>query len=364
MKTNSLYIHIPFCQHLCSYCDFCKVYYDSIMVEKYLLRLQEELDALKINYCLKTIYIGGGTPSSLSLKQLQVLLDMIQPYINEETLEVCIEVNPESMNEDKMKVLQLGHINRLSIGVQTFNDQLVKAIERKHCYQEVVDVITLARQHGIDNLSIDLMYGLPNQTLDDIKQDLEIVSTLPLQHISYYSLILEDHTILKNQQYQPLTMEQEDDFNIYIDQRLEEMGFVKYEVSNYAKNGCISFHNKAYWQYDNYYGIGVGACAKIDNQMMEHTRNIKAYLEGKDTKKIEVLDIKEQVFTTIMMSLRLVEGVNIELVKQRYQVDILKEYQSVIEKYQRLQMLEVVNNRLRCAKKSMKFLNSILVDFM
>lgn len=364
METNSLYIHIPFCQHICSYCDFCKVYYDSTIADQYLLRLQEELDGLQIKHGLKTIYIGGGTPSSLSVIQLQQLMDMIQPYIDIDTKEVCIEVNPESMNEDKMKVLQRGHINRLSIGVQTFHDSLVKEIERKHGTQEVLEVIRLAKQYKIDNLSIDLMYGLPNQTIEDIKKDLDMVGTLPLKHISYYSLILEDHTMLKNKNYQPLSMEQEDDINIYIDQRLEEMGFIKYEVSNYTKQGYASMHNKVYWQYDNYYGIGVGACAKIDDQMFIHNRNIKAYLEGKDCIEIEKYDSKEQVFTHLMMSLRLVEGVDMEVIKQRYQVDILKEYKESIEKYQRLEMLEIVNNRMRCTKESMKLLNSILLDFM
>lgn len=364
MKTNSLYVHIPFCQHICSYCDFCKVFYQEDKVDKYLEKLQEELDSLNIEHCLSTVYIGGGTPSSLSLEQLQILLTMLQPYIDATSKEFCIEVNPESMTKEKIKLLKDGGINRLSIGVQTFQDDLLKEIDRYHCFKEVENVFKWAKEYGIDNLSIDLMYGLPNQTKEDIEKDLNIVQTLPITHISYYSLILEEHTVLKNKKYQPLSMEQEDELNIYIDTRLETLGFKKYEVSNYAKDGYPSLHNLVYWKYDNYYGIGVGASGKIDNQMIEHTRNIDAYVQGTEKVSIEILTMQEQVFTNIMMSLRLVEGIDIELVRQRYQIDILKAYQKVISKYQELKMLEIVGSKLRCTKESIKLLNSILLDFM
>lgn len=364
MKTNSLYVHIPFCDHLCSYCDFCKVFYQEDKVEIYLQKLQEELINLKIDHCLSTIYIGGGTPSSLSLLQLETLLTMLQPYVDSTIKEFCIEVNPESMTKEKMKILKEYGITRLSIGVQSFQDKIVKAIDRHHCFKDVLNVFDWAKECDIENLSIDLMYGLPTQTKADIDQDLAIVATLPICHISYYSLILEDHTVLKNKAYQPITMEEEECLNTYIDTRLETLGFKKYEVSNYAKEGYQSIHNLVYWQYDNYYGIGVGASSKIDHQMLEHTRNIDAYIQGKETVTIETMSLEDQVFTNIMMSLRLLEGIDIEKIKQRYQVDLLEKYQKVIEKYQRLKMLEIVDNKLRCTKDSILLLNSILLDFM
>ncbi|MFV0395965.1 MAG: radical SAM protein, partial [Coprobacillaceae bacterium] len=168
MKTNSLYIHIPFCETICSYCDFCKIYYQKDLVNNYLKMLHEELKALSITSALKTIYIGGGTPSSLSNQQLEYLLEMISSYIDSKTAEICIEVNPESMDTEKLKILKKGKVNRLSIGVQTFNEEILNVLERKHSNQQVFELIDEAQKIGFTNISIDLMYGLPNQTIEDI----------------------------------------------------------------------------------------------------------------------------------------------------------------------------------------------------
>lgn len=364
METSSLYIHIPFCHHICSYCDFCKIYYNEDMASQYLAVLQQELKDLHIVHPLKTIYIGGGTPSSLSTYQLQRVMDMIQPYIDKNTVEVCMEVNPESMSEEKLDIFIKGNGNRLSIGVQSFQERLTKQIERFHTSRQVYNLIDLAKQKGLNNISIDLMYGLPGQTMDDIKADLKIVQSLPIKHVSYYSLILEDHTVLKNNDYQGLDEEQEDTINEYIDTTLASMGFDKYEISNYAKAGYTSKHNLAYWHFDNYYGIGLGASGKIDNTLYEHNRNLSAYLKNNYVIEKTYLDDEECIFTHIMMSLRLVEGVDIEVVKQRYNVDILEKYKAVIEKYQKLNMLKVEMGKLKCTKESIKLLNGILVDFM
>lgn len=364
METNSLYIHIPFCEHMCSYCDFCKIYYNEEIARQYLVVLEQELHGLQISHPLKTIYIGGGTPSSLSLKLFTKLMDMIQPYIDENTIEVCMEVNPESMNQEKLSVFLQGHGNRLSIGVQSFQEHLTKNIERFHTSAQVFDLILTARNMGLHNISIDLMYGLPKQTMADIKADLRIVKQLAIPHVSYYSLILEDHTVLKNCQYQGIEEDDEERINTYIDDTLENMGLYKYEISNYARDGYTSKHNLCYWHFDNYYGIGLGASGKIDSTLYEHNRNISSYLKNTYTVKETYLDKDDCVFTNIMMSLRLVEGVDIEKIKQCYGVNILEKYHSVIEKYQKLDMLKIEMGRLKCTKESIKLLNSILVDFM
>lgn len=364
MKTSSLYIHIPFCQQICAYCDFCKVFYNEKQVDDYLAVLKSELQALKITEPLKTIYIGGGTPSSLNDEQLEWLMDIIKPYQSDVTKEVTIEVNPESMDYYKLDILKKGGITRLSIGVETFNDKLLKGINRQHNCSQVERIIRYARKLNFENISIDLMYGLPNQTIEDIKQDLKIVEKLQLQHVSYYSLILEDHTVLKNQDYQPLDEENEALINQLIDDYLSKIGFNKYEISNYAKEGYESLHNLAYWQYDNYYGAGLGASSKIDDCIIEHSRNLNGYLRRQDITTKIVNSKEETMFNHLMMSLRLVKGLDLNDFERRYNLKVIDVYPEAIKKHLALNTLVIDDKYLRCTKESIKFLNTILLDFI
>lgn len=364
METKSLYIHIPFCHHICSYCDFCKVYYQEEIVEQYLIQLQREIGALSINQTLRTIYIGGGTPSSLTKNQLQTLMEIIQPYIGENTIECCMEVNPESMSYEKLEVAKKGRINRLSIGVQTFNEELASNIERKHTNAQVFTLLEEATSLGFDNLSIDLMYGLPNQTIEDVQRDLDVIASLPIQHISYYALILEEHTQLMNTNYRIVSYEEEEKMQQLIDTSLETMGFLQYEVSNYAKPGFRSQHNLQYWRYENYYGVGIGATGKIDDKMYEHNRNVFAYNAGKETVSVENVSKEDTIFNHIMMSLRILEGIDINKMNQLYKIDFMERYQEVVTKYVKKGWLIHQNNHLACTKESLQFLHTILLDFM
>lgn len=362
METKSLYVHIPFCESICSYCDFCKVYYDQKQSDLYLQRLNEELSQID-QYHLKTIYIGGGTPSALNDEQLEKLMAMLKPY-SLEVEEYCMEVNPESMDYYKLKILKKGGINRLSIGVQTFQDHLLKEIDRHHNTTQVKNIIKYAKEIGFDNISIDLMYGLPKQTKEDIQKDIEVLKSLGLQHVSYYSLILEEGTILKYKKYQPLDEESEYQLTLMIDQELEKAGFKKYEISNYAKRGCQSKHNLTYWYYDNYYGIGVGSCSKIDGQIIEHSRSLTRYLNG-DFKTTTIEQSKEEtMFNQIMMSLRLKEGLDLNKFKERYQEDVCVLYKEAITKNLENRRLIIENNYLKTTLEGQYVLNDILIDFM
>lgn len=363
MKTSSLYIHIPFCLHICTYCDFCKVFYNKELVDDYLEVLKRELSDLNLNIPLKTIYIGGGTPTSLNDEQLKSLMDMIRPYINNDC-EVTIETNPETLDYYKLGILKNGGVTRLSIGVETFNDNILKKINRKHTSDMVKRIIRYGHQLKFDNISIDLMYGLPDQTLQDIKDDLNIIESLNIQHVSYYSLILEDHTVLKNQNYQPLDEDSEALINQIIDEKLESLGFMKYEISNYSKKGFESLHNLTYWQYDNYYGIGLGASSKIDDCIIEHNRNLNAYLNYQDTTSKIECSKEEIMFNHLMMSLRLVKGLDLKEFKERYNKDIYDVYQVALDKHLKLKTLVIEDGYLRCNKESIKLLNIILLDFM
>lgn len=364
MKTSSLYIHIPFCQHICSYCDFCKVFYHQKQVDDYLAVLKKELISLQIDAPLKTLYIGGGTPTSLDDEQLEWLMNIIKPYLSSYTQEVTIEVNPETLDFYKLDILKKGGITRLSIGVETFNDNLLKAINRKHNCMQVKRIIGYAHRLGFKNISIDLMYGLPGQTCEDIKKDLDIVESLNIQHVSYYALILEDHTVLKNQNYHPLNEEDEANINDLIDKRLAQMGFIKYEISNYAKAGFESLHNLAYWQYDNYYGAGLGASSKIDDKIIEHSRNLNAYLRHQNITSEICNSKQETMFNHLMMSLRLVKGLDLNAFEKRYGIKILDLYPRAINKHLSLKTLVIEDGYLRCTNDSIRLLNTILLDFI
>ena len=325
-------------------------------------RLNEELSQIEQHH-LKTIYIGGGTPSALNDEQLEKLMSMLKPY-SLEVEEYCMEVNPESMDYYKLKILKKGGINRLSIGVQTFQNHLLKEIERHHNTIQVKNIIKYAKEIGFDNISIDLMYGLPKQTKEDIQKDIEVLKSLDLQHVSYYSLILEEGTILKYKNYQPLDEESEYQLTLFIDQELEKIGFEKYEISNYAKQGYQSKHNLMYWYYNNYYGIGLGACSKIDGQIIEHSRSLTKYLNG-DFKTTTIDETKEEtMFNQIMMSLRLKEGLDLNKFKERYQEDARILYKEAITRNIEKGRLMIENDYLKATQEGQYVLNDILIDFM
>ncbi|MBT9813959.1 radical SAM family heme chaperone HemW [Catenibacterium mitsuokai] len=361
METKALYIHIPFCDHICSYCDFAKVYYREEFVLQYLERLKEELDTLP-HHPMETIYIGGGTPSALSLNQLKMLLNMIDPFVGDGTLEYTIEVNPESATLDKLETMHLHGVNRLSVGVQTFDNTLLKRIERYHTSSIAKEVVRNAKAIGFKHISIDLMYGLPGQTLEDVKEDLQIALSLPINHLSYYSLILEEHTRLYDN-YEPLDEETEGIWSDYIVETLSRAGFHRYEVSNYALGNHESYHNKVYWHYENYYGVGIGATGKIDDELISHSRSLTDYLQGKNTIYIEKETLEDTMFNHLMMSLRLEEGLDLDEFKRRYHHAIEEVYKEALSKNLDNHNLVIENNHLK-TNHTLDLLNSILLDFL
>ncbi len=364
MITSSLYVHIPFCIKICNYCDFCKVFYNEELVDNYLLALEKELTNLEITNSLKTVYIGGGTPSCLNAKQLEKLLKILEPYISSDTLEYCMELNPETMDKQKVELLKKYHISRVSIGVQTFNENILNNIDRVHTKEEVFQLISWLQEYEINNISIDMMYGLPNQTKKDVVDDLDICSTLGIKHISYYSLILEEHTKLYNSKYEGLDQLQEYQIQTFIDLYLEKLGYEKYEVSNYAKKGFESKHNSVYWKYQNYYAIGAGATSKIDHKIIENSKNVFGYT--KQTTKSNIIDnsVDDIKFNHIMMSLRLLEGLDIIDFNRRYNCDFLNDYSHILNKLIADKLLYVNNNKLFCSKESIYHLHDILLEFL
>ncbi|WP_028042341.1 radical SAM family heme chaperone HemW [Candidatus Stoquefichus massiliensis] len=357
-----LYVHIPFCDHICFYCDFCKVFYKEDWSDQYLDALAYEIQDKHIEGSFDTIYIGGGTPSSLSIKQLTKLFEILKPF-SKNTKEYSFEVNPESMNEEKLDLMVSYHINRISVGVQTFRNHLLKYIGRHHTSLQAYELIKLIHSKGIDDINVDLMYGLPNQVLDDINKDLYILEKLPISHVSIYSLILEEHTALEIQGYHPLNDEEDANWYREINYTLGKLSFTHYEVSNYYRTKP-SLHNLAYWQYQDYQGIGLSAHSLLNHQRIENTNSLTQYLKHHYLKEIIPLSQKDELFEKIMMGLRLTEGISISEMNTLFDIDFLSKYQTPIQKYQELDMLEIVDNHLRVTTLGMNYLNTILVDFL
>ncbi len=362
MKTESLYVHIPFCDNICSYCDFAKLYYDRQLVERYLDRLMDELHKRVNNKNLKTIYIGGGTPSALDCNQLERLLLGLDEYAKV-VEEYSFEANPESLTSEKIALLKKHRVNRVSLGVQSFNDSIVADLGRVHDREMVFKVVNNLKAAGITNINIDLMYGLKNQIIEDVEKDLAELLALDLPHLSYYSLIIEPHTVISGADYPELDDDSAGAITDLINGFLEKNGYGHYEVSNYARPGSESRHNLAYWLYENYYGVGIGATSKIDDRMIANNRNIHKYIAGENIQEIEVLTKADTMFNHLMMNFRLKKGIDIANFNQRHDVDIFEVYQKAFNEHLECDIF-VVDGYLRLSDQAHNNLNGILVDFL
>lgn len=302
---TSVYIHIPFCHNICSYCDFCKFYYNEKLVNDYLDNLYNEVKTRYKHDLVKTIYIGGGTPSCLSKKQLNKLFNIIDIFNKDSLLEFTFECNIEDINEELLILLKNNGVNRLSIGVQSFNQKLLKLLGRKYDIN-CIDKIKLCKKYM--NVNIDLIYAIPGETLMDLEKDLDILLALDVDHISCYSLIIEEHTKLYIDGISNISDEL--DYSMYqlINNRLNN--YNHYEISNYAKNGKESIHNLTYWNNDHYYGFGLGSSGYIDNIRYDNTRSINNYFKGNYIYKQNKLDINEIIENEFILGFRKLKGIN------------------------------------------------------
>ncbi|WP_423362860.1 radical SAM family heme chaperone HemW [Mycoplasma sp. P36-A1] len=360
---KGIYFHIPFCDNICSYCDFNKMYYNEKLANDYLEALNIEYQSYNINTdYVESLYIGGGSPSSLNEKQLKRLFDIINPKQYKNLKEFTIEINPESFNKDKAEILKQYNINRVSIGVQTFNDVLLKLINRQHTKTQVINCISILRENKIDNISIDLMYGLEKQTAKDIINDLEIVKDLAIKHISAYSLIIEENSILYKQNYH----KDEDldyELEMLLHQELLKQGFEHYEVSNYSKNQKYSKHNLLYWSSQPYLGIGLGAGSYDKEKRWYNTKSITNYNKNKYNREIELLDsIEKKISDDIIVQFRIFNGINLDYFMIEYNIDFQKRFKNVIIKHR--DKLYIKNNILYFTKQGQEFLNDIILAFI
>lgn len=359
-KAKSLYVHVPFCRNICSYCDFPKVLLKSGYSERYISVLLKE-DEKYDGFHFDTIYIGGGTPSCLSYSQLETLLYELTKR-HGQPIEFTIECNPEDVNLEFATLIGKYGINRISLGGQTIDDSLLRKLGRKHTFADVIEAVNILRSVGIENISVDFIYGLMGQTVNDIENDLAAVKTLKLPHVSFYSLQVEPNTLLEIQNI----AEPDEDFlascyELILD-KLTSFGLNRYEVSNFSKPGYESKHNLCYWHADPFAAIGMGATSYEDGIRQSRTRSIEKYLQGDQIWNKEVESEDDLEFEFIMLNLRLANGFYLDEFKRRFNKDFLVEYDENIEKVK--EYLEITKDRVKVKDEHLYILDSILVELL
>ena len=319
---RSVYIHIPFCKSICSYCDFCKLFYHGPWVTQYLNSLLLEIQDKYMGEEIETLYIGGGTPSALSIKDLKYLFEIIDKFKLSDNLEFTFECNLNDINEELLNFLKDNRVNRLSIGIESFNEDKLAFMERSHTYEEAENAISLARSIGFDNINIDLMYGIPGESLKDLKKDIELFLKLDPDHISTYSLIVEDNTKISNAGVVPISEELDASMYELICDKLDNKMYVHYEVSNFAKRGKESRHNLTYWNNEEYYGFGLGASGYRHGVRYENTRSITKYFKGEYVKNEELLSKEDKMYNELMLGFRKMEGINLREFFLKYEINM------------------------------------------
>lgn len=321
---RSLYIHIPFCNRICTYCDFNKFLIKNQPVDAYLDALIKELGMISEKE-IYTVFIGGGTPTALSNVQLERLLKFITERFDLIS-EFTVEANPDELTTDKIAIMKYYGVNRLSLGVQTFNNRLLRSLGRTHVEKDIKRAVDDANRLGIKSVSIDLMYHLPTQTLEECQYDLEQAVQLNINHISSYSLILEPKTQFYNL-YKKGMLQMPDetlaqDMYYYTMKFLAAHGFHQYEISNYAKGNFESLHNKVYWQNKEYYGAGAGSHGYIDGKRYYNVvpvpHYIKAMNNGNAIKEVIPVDVNAAMEEFMFLGLRLNRGISIKDFETRY----------------------------------------------
>lgn len=360
-KPTSAYVHIPFCTQICYYCDFSKVFIKNQPVDSYLEHLLEEFQSYDIQR-LRTLYIGGGTPTALSASQLEVLLKGLTENLDLSVLEeLTIEANPGDLDVDKIAVLKNSAVNRVSLGVQTFDNKMLKKIGRSHLEKDIYENIDRLKLAGFDNISIDLIYALPGQTMEQVKENVAKAIGLDIPHMSLYSLILENHTVFMNRMRRgklPLPKEElEAEMFEYIIAELERAGFEHYEISNFSKIGFESRHNLMYWDNAEYYGIGAGASGYVNGVRYKNHGPIRHYLsaveEGNARITEEHLSQKEQMEEEMFLGLRKKSGVSMARFEEKFGRSFDELYGEIVRDLVQKGLMQIEGDRVRMTKRGL-----------
>ena len=371
-KPTSAYVHIPFCTQICYYCDFSKVFIKNQPVDSYLEHLIEEYDSYDIKN-LRTLYIGGGTPTALSAPQLAFLLEKLTDKLDLSYLEeLTIEANPGDLDQEKIAVLKESPVNRVSLGVQTFNDRMLKQIGRSHSEKDIYENIANLKKAGFDNISIDLIYALPKQTMEDVKTNVAKAIALDIPHMSLYSLILENHTVFMNRMRRgklPLPKENlEAEMFDYIIAELGKAGFEHYEISNFSKPGFESRHNLMYWDNAEYYGIGAGASGYVDGVRYKNHGPIRHYLQaveaGNARVQEEVLTLNEKMEEEMFLGLRKKSGVSKKRFEEKFGLSFEDQYGAVVSELTEQGLLVPDRDIVRMTKQGLFLGDTVAEKFI
>lgn len=373
MKEMSLYIHIPFCKQKCLYCDFPSYAGKESLINEYIRALNEEILRKCSKYKIASIFVGGGTPSYLNEINLESLLNTINLLDFKDEFEFTIECNPGTLNEEKLALMKNYNVNRISMGLQTTNDNILKEIGRIHSFEEFKKNYNQARKAGFENINVDLMFGLPNQSMKDWKVSLEDVMSLEPDHISAYSLIIEEGTcfynLYNNDKLNIPNEEEERSMYLFTKGFLKDYGYNQYEISNYAKVNKECFHNKVYWKCNEYLGLGVSASSFVDEKRFKNIDDIKIYIEkinnNEDvTEEIHVNNINDDMEEFMFMGLRMIEGINLKIFKKRFGKDVFDIYDEVIKNNIKKGLLVVDSEKLYLSEKGIELSNYVMSDFI
>lgn len=372
MREIELYLHIPFCIRKCGYCDFLSWSCSRQEQKMYLQALLREIRAVGSldEYLVSTVFLGGGTPSVLPGEWIGELLDEIRAnYRLTPEAEISMEANPGTVTPGQLETCRVAGINRISFGCQSADNRELKTLGRIHTWEEFLESFQMARTAGFANINVDLMSGLPEQTLESWERTLRLTACLEPEHISAYSLIIEEGTPFSGQTLQLPDEDTERQMYQITGELLQEYGYRQYEISNYAKPGFSCRHNIGYWTRKEYLGLGLGASSLERNRRFHNTENMEEYLRfsadpGKLRQDTEILTKKMQMEEFVFLGLRMTEGISRAAFQKEFGGDILEIYGPVIRKYSEMGFLREENGRLRFTSRGISVSNPILAEFL
>ena len=377
MKELGLYIHIPFCKKKCKYCDFISFECKDEIQEKYVNLLIKEIQNCKYkNRKVTSIYIGGGTPSYINSIYIKQILDELRNiFLLDEKCEITIEINPGTINKEKLIDYKNAGINRISIGLQSTNNRLLKLIGRIHTYEDFLECYELIKEEGFKNINIDLMLALPTQTEEELNESVEKIVELNPNHISIYSLILEEGTLLKkmvdNKELEPADEITERKMYWSVKKYLEIHGYNHYEISNFAKESFESKHNFNCWNQEEYIGFGVSAHSYINNKRFSNTNNLKNYINNIERmdfdKNIEIHEIQDRESMAkeyMLLGFRKIEGISISEFERKFRINPLFYFRFEISKLVDEKLIEVDLDKIKLTNKGIDFANLVFEEFI
>ena len=386
MKEMELYIHVPFCIKKCAYCDFLSAPAGEEERQRYVETMIKEIQGYRKKYqeyCVTTIFVGGGTPSVLSGEQIKEVFNALRAsFVIDTQAEITIEVNPGTVTEEKVEAWMQAGVNRISIGLQSVNDEELQMLGRMHTYKDFLNTYHLLRDKGFNNLNIDLISAIPGQTLESWKKTLSTVAELEPEHISAYSLIVEEGTPFYTiygeggadgnleSVVQPLPDEETERF-IYEETEtiLQKYGYDRYEISNYAKPGYACRHNEGYWRRVNYLGVGLGASSLIENQRFRNFSTYDAYMDAIQNQKlfheeVESLSVTDEMEEFMFLGLRMMSGISREEFQKKFGKKIETVYEKQIQQLKKDGLIEFVENRIRLTKRGIDISNYVFEQFL